>query len=168
MAAQQQQEHQHQTGNAPSSPRGVSAVVLFSYEAGEANEMSLVEGEVVVEIDQVDEGWWYGVSEDGKKQGLFPSNYVEVLQDVHTTPVTAATNHVDDHHAQQQAEVVDLGHTAIGLYDYQAGEENEISFKENERITNIEFVSDDWWQGLAPDGKTIGLFPANYVNLEQQ
>ncbi|CAO3612297.1 unnamed protein product [Cunninghamella blakesleeana] len=163
LAAQQQQ-----TANTSSTSRGVAAVVLFSYEAGEANEMSLLEGEVILEIDQVDEGWWYGVSEDGKKQGLFPSNYVEVLQeDAHATPAATTANHVDDHHTQQQAEVVDLGHTAIGLYDYQAGEENEISFKENERITNIEFASDDWWQGLAPDGKSFGLFPANYVNLEQ-
>lgn len=37
--------------------------------------MSLVEGEVIVNIDQVDEGWWYGVSEDGKKQGLFPGKW---------------------------------------------------------------------------------------------
>lgn len=40
--------------------------------SAEANEMTLVEGEVIVQIDQVDEGWWFGVSEDGKKEGLFP------------------------------------------------------------------------------------------------
>lgn len=34
--------------------------------------MTLNEGEVVVQIDQVDEGWWFGMSEDGKRQGLFP------------------------------------------------------------------------------------------------
>lgn len=34
--------------------------------------MALEEGEVVTQIDQVDEGWWFGVSEDGKKEGLFP------------------------------------------------------------------------------------------------
>ena len=37
--------------------------------------MTLAEGEVIVQIDQVDEGWWYGVSEDGKKQGLFPGKF---------------------------------------------------------------------------------------------
>ena len=58
----------------------------------------------------------------------------------------------------------DLGRTAIALYDYIAGEENEISFAENDLIVQIEFVSDDWWQGQAPTGD-VGLFPSNYVEL---
>jgi hypothetical protein len=44
----------------------------FNIFVGEANEMALEEGEVITQIDQVDEGWWFGVSEDGKKEGLFP------------------------------------------------------------------------------------------------
>lgn len=46
--------------------------LLIDTLLGEENEMTLNEGEVVVQIDQVDEGWWYGMSEDGKRQGLFP------------------------------------------------------------------------------------------------
>lgn len=70
--------------------------------------MTLNEGEVVVQIDQVDEGWWYGMSEDGKRQGLFPgkmgvvfslsrkghalttcslANYVQVLEEEVSTIV---------------------------------------------------------------------------------
>jgi hypothetical protein len=59
-------------GVAASSHQGTCAVVMFEYDASEANEMTLVEGEVIQQIDQVDEGWWFGISEDGKKQGLFP------------------------------------------------------------------------------------------------
>jgi len=58
----------------------------------------------------------------------------------------------------------ELGNTAIAIYDYIAGEENEISFAENDLIVNIDFVSDDWWQGRAPTG-ALGLFPSNYVEL---
>ncbi|OAD00858.1 hypothetical protein MUCCIDRAFT_126251, partial [Mucor lusitanicus CBS 277.49] len=54
---------------------------------------------------------------------------------------------------------------AVALYDYSAEEDNEISFAEGDTITQIEFVSEDWWQGLASNGKTMGLFPANYVEL---
>ena len=32
-------------------------------------------------------------------------------------------------------------------------------------ITNIDRIDAGWWQGLAPDRKTYGLFPANYVEL---
>ena len=40
---------------------------------------------------------------------------------------------------------------------YDAAEDNEISFKEGDRITSIEKVDEDWWQGTV-NGKT-GLFP---------
>ena len=60
----------------------------------------------------------------------------------------------------------DQGHTAIALYDYTAGEDNEISFKENQTITHIEFVSEDWWQGVAADGKSVGLFPGMYPSFD--
>ncbi len=41
---------------------------------------------------------------------------------------------------------------------YEAGEDNEISFKEGERIIQIEAASDDWWQGTDKHGN-VGLFP---------
>ena len=41
---------------------------------------------------------------------------------------------------------------------YDAGEDNEISFKEGERITHIEAASEDWWQGTNQLGH-VGLFP---------
>ena len=44
------------------------------------------------------------------------------------------------------------------LDSYDAAEDNEISFKEGDRITHIEAVSEDWWQGTNPHGN-VGLFP---------
>ena len=41
---------------APAADKGVCAVVLFDYEAEEENEMSLVEGETIEQIEQIDEG----------------------------------------------------------------------------------------------------------------
>lgn len=43
-------------------------------------------------------------------------------------------------------------------FSYQAGEDNELSFAEGDRITEIEAASDDWWQGKDQHGNT-GLFP---------
>lgn len=76
---------------------------------------------------------------------------------------------------------------ARALYDYQAGmknyqmlisrkinfilnftaDETEISFDPGDIITHIDQIDEGWWQGLAPDGRTYGLFPANYVELIQ-
>ncbi|KAI9268705.1 hypothetical protein BY458DRAFT_475619 [Sporodiniella umbellata] len=153
----------------PNGSKGVSAVVLFAYDASEANEMSLEEGEIVHEIDQVDEGWWFGVSENGKKEGLFPANYVEVLEEAAPQAqeeVHRISRSVPPPPAPTQQPEVNAGKAAVALYDYEAGEDNEISFREGDTITQIEFLSEDWWQGLAPNKKDIGLFPANYVELK--
>ena len=34
--------------------------------------MALVEGELIEQIEQLDEGWWSGVGDGGSKMGLFP------------------------------------------------------------------------------------------------
>ena len=34
--------------------------------------MPLVEGELIEEIEKLDEGWWSGVGANGAKTGLFP------------------------------------------------------------------------------------------------
>ena len=36
--------------------KGICAVVLYDYEADEENEMSLTEGEVIEQIEEIDEG----------------------------------------------------------------------------------------------------------------
>ncbi|RUS82930.1 hypothetical protein EGW08_009314 [Elysia chlorotica] len=58
----------------------------------------------------------------------------------------------------------DQGLCARALYDYQAGDDTEITFDPNDIITNIEQIDEGWWQGFGPDG-SYGMFPANYVEL---
>jgi hypothetical protein len=41
---------------------------------------------------------------------------------------------------------------------YDAAEDNEITFREEERITEIEEVGEGWWQGKNPRGE-VGMFP---------
>jgi hypothetical protein len=44
------------------------------------------------------------------------------------------------------------------LYSYDAAEDNEITFREGDVITEIEPASEDWWQGKNSVGE-VGLFP---------
>ncbi|OBA26517.1 SH3-domain-containing protein, partial [Hanseniaspora valbyensis NRRL Y-1626] len=53
---------------------------------------------------------------------------------------------------------------AKSLFDYEADEANEISFKEGEIISQIEKKFDDWWHGVNETGEA-GVFPSNYVEL---
>jgi hypothetical protein len=47
----------------------------------EDNEMNLTEGEVIEQIEELDEGWWSGVGGGGAKTGMFPglSGYISVF-----------------------------------------------------------------------------------------
>ncbi|KAL8907581.1 MAG: hypothetical protein Q9207_001318 [Kuettlingeria erythrocarpa] len=168
---------------------GKRALVQFDYEKAEDNEIGLREGEYVTDIDMVDDDWWMGENARGEA-GLFPSNYVELVADddhnvaaVSTSAADRATSHGDEpeptKHAQNSA--AEAGHTAIALYDYDAAEDNELSFPEDAKITGIvssspslpspylwslqEFPDDDWWSGEYQGRQ--GLFPANYVQLDQ-
>ncbi|GAM28278.1 hypothetical protein SAMD00019534_114540 [Acytostelium subglobosum LB1] len=53
----------------------------------------------------------------------------------------------------------------IALYDYDAQQSDELTFKENDIITLIKKVDNDWWQGET-NGNS-GMFPSNYVELQK-
>ena len=79
---------------------------------------------------------------------MFPSNYVELAEggaeeeeDVPApesalppppAPAATATKHVKS------------GPSATALYDYEAAEDNELSFEEGATITGLEFPDEDW------------------------
>ncbi|XP_056125999.1 drebrin-like protein isoform X1 [Rhinichthys klamathensis goyatoka] len=48
------------------------------------------------------------------------------------------------------------------LYDYQAEDENELSFEPGDIISDVETIDKAWWRGSSKDGRQ-GLFPANFV-----
>ncbi|EJD08583.1 uncharacterized protein FOMMEDRAFT_117069 [Fomitiporia mediterranea MF3/22] len=167
----------------PAAGNGVCAVVLYDYEAEEENEMPLTEGETIEQIEQIDEGWWSGVGAGGTKSGLFPANYVEIIEQAEEPaveeqaqaaipppppppPVEPAAPTAPPAPPAPTASTGDQGVCAIALYDYDRAEENELTFREGDRITDIEAASEDWWQGRDAHGN-VGLFPANYVEVQE-
>ncbi|KYR00780.1 SH3 domain-containing protein [Tieghemostelium lacteum] len=59
--------------------------------------------------------------------------------------------------------------TVIGLYDYNATEETEISFKAKAVIKVLMRDESGWWQGtvVGGDGK-VGMFPSNFIFSESE
>ena len=53
---------------------------LYSYVASESDEISFDEGDTIIECEQIDAGWMLGRHSITGKQGLLPSNYVEIVQ----------------------------------------------------------------------------------------
>lgn len=137
------------------SQGGLRAAVQYDYEKAEDNEIELREGEFVTDIEMVDEDWWLGVNAHGER-GLFPANYVEVVENDHAgpshqeaavepTPVESQPEPVPvpapapvpaaapEHHSVADTHAP----TASALYDYEAAEDNELSFPEGATIANV-------------------------------
>ena len=64
-------------GDTGSGPRAIAA---YDFEAENPGELSFREQQIIKLISRLDENWLEG-EVDGKV-GIFPSNYVEVLEDV--------------------------------------------------------------------------------------
>ncbi|XP_051510186.1 drebrin-like b isoform X2 [Myxocyprinus asiaticus] len=59
--------------------RGICARALYDYQAADDTEISFDPDDIIAGIEMIDEGWWRGYSPDGHF-GMFPANYVELLQ----------------------------------------------------------------------------------------
>lgn len=51
---------------------------LIVFILADDTEITFDPGDIITNIDQVDEGWWQGLGPDGT-YGLFPANYVELI-----------------------------------------------------------------------------------------
>ena len=55
-------------------------------------------------------------------------------------------------------------HSIQILFHFITADDDELTFDPEEIITNIEQIDEGWWRGVCR-GK-IGIFPANYVELQ--
>jgi hypothetical protein len=69
--------HPNSHGDARSTLMKVRA--LYSYTASESDEISFTEGDTIIECEHIDAGWMLGRHPITGKQGLLPSNYVEII-----------------------------------------------------------------------------------------
>ena len=130
---------QHAVAAAPShaaAAGGKRALVQYDYEKAEDNELELREGEYVTNIEMVDEDWWMGENAQGEA-GLFPSNYVELVEDEAGSAPAPAAPAAAQHHEPEPAAHQAVGKTVTALYDYEAAEDNELSFPEGATIANV-------------------------------
>ncbi|XP_030373926.1 src substrate cortactin [Scaptodrosophila lebanonensis] len=83
------------------------------------------------------------------------------------TPSTAGSEEAMLANSDNLADYLeDTGLHAIALYDYQAADDDEISFDPDDTVTHIEMIDEGWWRGLCKN--RYGLFPANYVQVVNQ
>ncbi|KHJ94369.1 SH3 domain protein [Oesophagostomum dentatum] len=128
------------------TPTGATIPVLCraravaDFEATAANQLSLKTGDVVSVREKSSTGWWEGeiVRDEHTYAGWFPGDYANGVTQ----------------------------NSAVALFDYEAGQADELSFKAGDIIVIVDKKDADWWAGHKMDTPNVrGLFPANYVQM---
>ncbi|XP_063198308.1 nebulin isoform X1 [Chroicocephalus ridibundus] len=65
----------------PSHPStaGKTYRAMYDYMAADADEVSFKDGDTIVNVQAIDEGWMYGTVQRTGKTGMLPTNYVEAV-----------------------------------------------------------------------------------------
>ncbi|XP_070593227.1 nebulin [Erythrolamprus reginae] len=65
----------------PSHPStaGKTYRAMYDYPAADADEVSFKDGDTIVNVQAIDEGWMYGTVQRTGKTGMLPANYVEAV-----------------------------------------------------------------------------------------
>ncbi|XP_070832626.1 nebulin [Chaetodon trifascialis] len=65
----------------PSQPSttGKTVRAMYDYTAADSDEVSFKDGDVIVNVQSIDEGWMYGTVQRTGKTGMLPANYVEAV-----------------------------------------------------------------------------------------
>uniref|UniRef100_A0A3Q3ILA0 SH3 domain-containing protein n=1 Tax=Monopterus albus TaxID=43700 RepID=A0A3Q3ILA0_MONAL len=65
----------------PSHPSttGKTVRAMYDYCAADSDEVSFKDGDVILNVQSIDEGWMYGTVQRTGKTGMLPANYVEAI-----------------------------------------------------------------------------------------
>lgn len=130
-----------------SSPPGEWCKALHSFTAETSEDLAFKRGDRILILERLDSDWYRGRLHD--REGIFPAVFVQ--------PCPAEAKGV--------ASTILKGRKVKALYDFFGENEDELSFKAGDVITELEPVDDDWMRGELM-GKA-GMFPKNYVQFLQ-
>lgn len=130
-----------------SSPSGEWCRALHSFTAETSEDLSFKRGDQILILERLDADWYRGRLHD--REGIFPAVFVQ--------PCPAE--------AKSMTATLLKGRKVKALYDFLGENEDELSFKAGDVITELEPIDDDWMSGELM-GRS-GIFPKNYVQFLQ-
>lgn len=131
------------------------AVALHDFDGQGEGELTFMCGQTIILTERVNADWLRG-SLNGKI-GIFPSNFVEVRQDL---PLTTDENS----DVVTPAEKIEKSEEwCEATHDYNGEHTDDLSFVAGTTIKIIERISDDWFRGTH-SGKS-GIFPSSFVKI---
>lgn len=135
------------TNSQDNSPSGEWCEALHNFVAETSDDLSFQRGDRILILQRLNCDWYKGRLRE--REGTFPAVFVR--------PCPAE--------AKMMSALALKGRKAKALYDFHGENEDELSFKVGDIITELESVDDDWMSGELL-GKS-GIFPKNYVQFIQ-
>uniref|UniRef100_A0A087XWJ9 SH3 domain containing 19 n=1 Tax=Poecilia formosa TaxID=48698 RepID=A0A087XWJ9_POEFO len=158
-----------QAASVSSGPR---CVARFEFEGEHSDELSFSEGDVIQLKEYVGEDWARG--QVGVSVGIFPLNFVEVIEDLPPPPrqqpgpaagvALPALAETQTQNSSVRPQTARSGvQWAVALYDYAAKTQDELSFQKDDCILITEHLSEEWSSGRL-NGRE-GMFPRAFVDI---
>ncbi|XP_073813333.1 cbl-associated protein isoform X18 [Musca autumnalis] len=124
------------------------ARALYNFQAQNSKELSFKKGDIIYIRRAIDKNWYEG--EHNAMIGLFPANYVEIInRDIQQPQHT---------HRSKPSEG-----QARAKYNFQAQSAVELSLNKGELVALTRRVDDNWFEGRIANRK--GIFPVSYVEV---
>merc|ERR1719361_665164 len=124
------------------------ARALYDYEAEVHGDLTLRAGDIIAITDREDtNGWWTG--QIGGRSGLFPSTYVEVIDE----------GPMPELHQREPEE----GDVLEARFDYGDGGAEELKFEIGDRILLQAKDESGWWLGKLLKNGVVGWFAPDLV-----
>uniref|UniRef100_A0A8C8VDZ3 SH3 domain containing 19 n=1 Tax=Pelusios castaneus TaxID=367368 RepID=A0A8C8VDZ3_9SAUR len=144
-----------------SSPciKGPRCIARFEYIGDHKDELSFSEGEIILLKEYVNEEWASG--ELKGVSGIFPLNFVEVIEDLPGFGVGAPLKNKRDSSAFLSQADRRSGEWCEALHDFTAETNEDLAFKKGDYIQILEHVDAEWYRGRLNDSE--GIFPAVFV-----
>uniref|UniRef100_A0A668VHU7 Osteoclast-stimulating factor 1 n=1 Tax=Oreochromis aureus TaxID=47969 RepID=A0A668VHU7_OREAU len=155
----------------PAKVSGPRCMARFDFEGEHSDELSFSEGDVIQLKEYVGQDWARG--QIGGHTGIFPLNFVDVIEDLPPPPsqkpskkvalpgMAAASPSIHPEAAKPaQASHSDV-EWVVALYDYAGRTEEELSFQQGDCILVTKHMDAEWSCGRL-NGRE-GLFPRNYA-----
>ncbi|XP_048053676.1 SH3 domain-containing protein 19 [Megalobrama amblycephala] len=160
------------TKPSPEPVRGPRCVARFDFDGEQSDELSFSEGDVILLKEYVEEEWARG--EVNGHVGIFPLNYVEVLEDLPPATVQkpapnkfalpGKTGPPKTQTSYNASEAESNGEEwAVALYDFTEETEGDLPFQQGDRILVTAHIDDEWWSGRM-NGRE-GFFPKAFVEV---
>ncbi|KAF1399320.1 SH3 domain-containing protein 19, partial [Spheniscus magellanicus] len=149
--------------------KGPRCVARFEYIGDQKDELSFSEGETIILKEYVNEEWAKG--ELRGTSGIFPLNFVEVIEDLPGTGMTmlsftyVGTGAALKNKVEVSSSLPQNNRRSVewceALHDFTAETKDDLSFKKGDYIQILEQVDSEWYRGRLNEKE--GIFPAVFV-----